>query len=329
MKTYYQKHAHLNYLRNKKIVIIGYGIQGRAQALNLRDSGCEVVVGNIKDDYYKQAKKDGFPVTGIKEAVQKGSIIFLLIPDQAQKQVYENDIAPFLKKGSMLVFAHGYSIHFKQIVPPKNIDICLLAPRMPGGPIREHYLKGGGIPAFIAVHQDASRKAKRILLALCKALGFTKAGVMELSFKEEVEIDLFIEHFLLPSIIRSIRLSFDTLVEEGFTPESTLMELYASGEIGELFMMAAKTGIYRVWKNNASPTCQYGIFRNSEYIMPEKETKKKIKKVLKEIRNGSFINDLSKEAKLNYRNLKKYDQLNEKSLLTKTQDKLGKLIVSK
>ena len=252
MKIYYQENANLKYLKNKKIAIVGYGIIGRASALNLRDSGCDVVVGNIKDKYYKNALEDGFEVTSISEAVKQASIIFFLIPDQAQIKIFDKEIAPYLKKNDLLIFAHGFSIHYKKITPPKNTDVCLLAPRMPGKPIREYYLAGSGVPAFATVHINASGKAKEIILALAKAIGYTKAGVMDISFKEETEIDLFIEHYLLPTLIRSIRISFDELVKHGFTPESTLMELYASGEIGELLMMASQKGIYEVWRNCAS-----------------------------------------------------------------------------
>jgi len=326
MKTYYDYNADIIHLKNRRIAIIGYGIQGRSQALNLRDTGCEVVIGNVKDEYYKRANAEGFQVMSISEAVEKSSIIMLLIPDQAQKEVYNNSIVKSLKTNDMLIFAHGYSIHYKEIVSPDDVDVCLLAPRMPGKPIREYYLRDGGVPAFVDVYQDVSGKAWQILLAVAKGIGATRAGAMHITFKEETEIDLFIEQFLLPLLIRGIRLSFDVLTEDGFTPESTLMELYASGEIGELLMMATKSGIYRVWKNHASPTCQFGIYRNSEKILPTEPTKELIREVLSGLRNGSFIEALSKEAKSNYSNLHRYDVKNENCTLTKTQDKLEEII---
>ncbi len=326
MKVYYDEDADLKYLDGRRIAVIGYGIQGRAQALNLRDSKCDVIVGNIKDDYYNQAENDGFTVMPIDKAAKDASILIILIPDQAQKQVYREFIEPNLTKGDLLIFAHGYSIHYQAIVPPDDVDICLLAPRMPGEPIRNYYLDGGGVPAFVDVHQDASGRAWETVLAIAKGIGATRAAAMHVTFKEETEIDLFIEQFLLPVIIRSIRLSFDTLNEEGFTPEATLMELYGSGEIGELLLMSAKTGIYRVWQNNASPTCQFGIFRNSEKVMPTVPTKKMIRNVIKNLRDGSFAKALTREARDGYKNLRKYDEENERSSLTLTQDSLETII---
>lgn len=326
MKIYYDDDASLSFAKEKKIAIVGYGNIGRASALNLRDSGFNVIIGNARDNYFKLAKKDNFVTKDIAEAVVGVDIIFLLLPDQVQKIVYEKYIEKRLRENVMLIVAHGFSINYRTIVPPKNIDVCLLAPRMPGGPIRDYYLTGGGVPAFATVHQDASGSAKNVLLSLAKAIGYTKAGVMDISIKEETEIDLFIEQYLLPTMVRAIRLSFDELVKAGYTPESTLMELYASGEIGELFMIASRDGIYETWRDNASPTCQYGIFRSSKYIFPEKEAKRRIKKVLKEIKDGSFVKDLAEEEKVGYKNLKAYDEKNKKSKLTKTQQRLARLI---
>jgi ketol-acid reductoisomerase len=326
MKVYYDSDGNVAVLEGKCIAIIGYGIQGRAQALNLKDSGCDVIIGNIKDSCYQTAVDDGMVVSDIATASKKGDIIMVLIPDQAQKKVYEQSILPFLTDGNMLIFAHGYSIQFKEIVPPKHVDICLLAPRMPGRPIRDYYLDGGGVPAFVHVQQDYSGTAQSILLGLAKALGFTKSGAMEVTFRQETELDLFIEQFFLPLIIRGIRLSFDVLEQEGYPAEAALMELYASGELGELLMMSAKDGIYRVWKNNASPTCQYGIFRNSEKVLPEEKTKTIIKEVLEEIRNNQFVDDLNQEAATKYKNLEKYNTENEAASITKAQDNLAKLL---
>jgi len=326
MKTYYDNDADLTHLKGRCIGVIGYGIQGRAQALNLRDSGCRVVIGNIKDHYYDCAREDGFSPRKIAEVAKDADIIMVLIPDQAQKQIYKESILPNLDRGNMLIFAHGYSIHYKEIKVPKNVDVCLLAPRMPGEPIREYYRNGGGVPAFIDVYQDHSGRAWEIVLAVAKAIGITRAGAMAVTFKEETEIDLFIEQFLLPIIIRAIRLSFDVLINTGFTPEATLMELYSSGEIGELMMMAANTGIYRVWKNNASPTCQFGIFRNSEKVLPTEPTVTMIQEVLEGLRNGSFVQALSNEAHNGYASLHKYDEENEECILTQTQDRLKQII---
>ena len=326
MKVFYSEDVTKGSAQGKKIAIIGYGIIGRGKALNLRDSGFDVVIGNRDDEYRQQAKDDGFEVMNIDDAAKHADVLFILLPDQAQKSVYESFILPYLDDGNMLVFAHGFSIHFKEIEPPDYVDVCLLAPRMPGKPMREYYLAGGGIPAFVAVRQDATGTAQNVILNIAEGLGYTKAGVMYITFKEETEIDLFIEQFLLPTIMKAIRLSFDTLVEEGFTPESTLMELYASGEIGELILMAAQKGIYEVWRKNASPTCQYGIFRNTEYVLPTDETKQKIKHVLSELRDGTFLKSLHEEASTGYAHLKAYDKENQNSLIEKTQENLQNMI---
>ena len=325
MKVYYENDASLKNIQDKKIAIIGYGIQGRAQALNLRDSGCDIIIGNRQDSYNEQAIKDGFDVSPIKDVIPHSDIILLLIPDQAQKEIYNSFIKDNLQN-QMLVFAHGYSIHFNEIVPPKGIDVALLAPRMPGEPIRDYYLDGGGVPAFVDIFQNASGRAWDYLLALAKGIGATKAGAMHVTFQEETEIDLYIEQFLLPLIIRGIRMSFDELNNKGFTAEALLMELYASGEIGELILKAANQGIYKVWQENASPTCQFGIFNNSERVLETHSTKKIIHETIENIRNKNFVRELTKEAENDYKSLNEYNKQNQDSLITKTQNQLYKII---
>ena len=233
---------------------------------------------------------------------------------------------PNLNHGDLLVFAHGFSINYKKIVPQNKIDVCLLAPRMPGKPIREHYLASHGVPAFIDVYQNFSGKALETTLALAKAIGFTKAGVMEVSIKEETELDLFVEQFFLPILMETIQTSFDTLVDEGYSPMPSLMELYASGELGELLLLSARKGIYKVWIDQASPTCRYGIFRSSTRVINKKKLESKIKSVINEVRSGAFLEDLKVEADLDYPNLKSYDEANDNSLLMKTQRQLKKVI---
>ena len=326
MKVFYDNDASLEVLKGKKVGIIGYGIQGRAQALNLRDSGVDVTIGNRKDSYNKTAIEDGFIVKSIEEVANESSIILFLIPDQAQKEIYEKFIDHNLNEKDMLIFAHGYSIHFKKIIPPKNVDICLMAPRMPGDPIREYFLNGSGVPAFVDVYNNFSMKAWELLLALAKGIGATRSGALHISFQEETETDLFIEQFLLPIIIKSIRLSFDRLSEKGFSPEALLMELYGSGEIGELILKAAKIGIYKVWEENASPTCQFGIYNSLDKVLDSKKTNKIIDDTIDKIRDGSFVKELTIEAENNYKNLIDYNLKNKKSELSKTQDKLNKLI---
>lgn len=328
MKKFYDSDANSDVFRNERVAIIGYGIQGRSQALNLRDSGADVVIGNIRDHYYERIEKDGFRSVPLKDIAKNVTLIMLLIPDQAQKEIFDSYIVPHIQEGSLLVVAHGYSLYFKQLSVPENIDVALLAPRMPGIPIREKYLEGSGVPAFVDIYKDATGNAWERVLALGKGLGFTRAGMMHVTVEEETEIDLFIEQFYLPLVIHSARLSFDLLVKEGFSPESTLMELYASGELGELLLLSAKKGIYEVWKDQASPTCQYGIARALHKGFPKDALEDYAKKVIEEIRNKSFLKDLMEEADKGYSKLNKYNELNSDSLLAKTQKKVSEFLHS-
>ena len=240
-KVFHDQDANLKYLDGKTIGIIGYGIQGRAQALNIRDSGINVMIGNRQDRYAEKAVDDGFKVYTIDEVTIKSDIILFLIPDQAQPEIYENYIKDNIRPRLMLIFAHGYSLRYETIEIPSNIDVCLLAPRMPGKQIRGYFLSESGVPAFIDVVQNYSGQALEILLAVSKAAGFTRSGVLEVSYKVETELDLFIEQFLVTNIVKSIHTSFKILVEElNFPPMATLMELYASGEIAEVLKMRFK-----------------------------------------------------------------------------------------
>ncbi len=305
MKVYYDKDASLNILRNKKVGIIGYGIQGRAQALNMRDSGLDVVIGNRQDAYMHRATKDRFKIMPIDELVQNSDIVFVLIPDEAQGRIYETYIKQNLKPNQSFVFAHGYALRYDLIRFPENVDILLIAPRFPGKPIREYYLDKGGIPVFFDVYQDASEKAQATGLALCKAIGATKAGVFEVSTKEETEIDLFIEQFLIPTFIRSVEIGYQTLVDNGFDPHAVLSELFASGELGEVIKQAAVEGLYGTFQNHASPTCQYGISKNVDKALNDHSVVF-ASDVLKEIQSGEFTNSLSTEGQSDYLHLKKY-----------------------
>jgi ketol-acid reductoisomerase len=299
VKVYYDKDANLSILKDEKIAIIGYGNQGRAQALNMRDSGLDVIIGNIKDAYWDKAIEDGFDVYPISEAAKEGTIIFLLVPDEIQPMVYEENIKPNLAREDALVFAHGYNIHYGFIIPPRNIDVLLLAPRMIGASVRSLFKKGSGAPAFISVYQDVSGKAKERVLALAKAIGATRVGAMEISFAEETELDHFSEHFLWPVILRAIQLSFEVLVAEGYTAEAIVLEQWASGEASEVFKEAAIRGIFKQLSLH-STTSQYGQLLYGSYILPEKETKKRIRKIIKEIKDGSFARKWMMERKRGY-----------------------------
>lgn len=317
IKVYYEEDSSLDILNDKKVGIIGYGIQGKAQALNLRDSGVNVRIGNQTDEYFEAAVTDGFIVKSPSETAKWANIIMFLIPDDAQKDVYNESIKAFLTTGKTILFAHGYSLYYDRLDIPKDVDILLLAPRMPGKYIRERYLNGWGAPVFINVVQDATGKGLNIVLALSHGIGATRIGAMDIDYKEETEIDLFIEQYLLPTITSSIHKAFDFLISKGFTPEAVISELYASGEIGELIRNAATSNIYQQFRDHASPTCQFGKMKNIDKygkINPSDF----MESVLTDIRTGKFDEELSEAAKENHAILKAYDKKVDNSVLVKT-----------
>ncbi|MBF0312058.1 MAG: ketol-acid reductoisomerase [Oligoflexia bacterium] len=324
-KVYYDKDADLKEIKKQTIAIIGYGIQGRNQSLNMRESGLNVIVGNIDDHYAPNAIKDGFKLYSPEAAAERADIIYMLIPDDAQGYVYEQYIRQHMTKGKAIVFAHGFSIRYGRIVPPKDVDVMLMAPRMPGKQIREYFLNGSGAPVFIGVHQNYTKRAKHRVLAMAKAIGATRIGALEVSFEEETEVDHFIEHFLLPIIVRAIRVSYDALVEEGYSKEVALLETYASGEIGELILEASRVGLYQVFQQNTSPTAQFGMAHYAEKVFPD-SNKKMIKDILKKIKNGEFEKVLKKEGLSGYKHLKKVVKDNNQSDLIKTHHRLQKMI---
>lgn len=314
-KIYYDEDADLNCIRDKTIGIIGYGIQGRAQALNLRDSGLTVFVANRNDSYEHQAMEDGFSVYPLSEIAEKSDILMLLIPDQAHAVVFNTFLKDKLKSGTLLMVAHGFSLYFKTLPIPEDIDVVMLAPRMPGQQIRESYLKGGGIPAFVDVIQNKTDLAWPRILGLAKGAGFTRAGVLQVSYRVETELDLFVEQFLIPNIIKTIDIGFRTLVDEfQFPPVAALMELYASGELAEVLKMAGVVGIGQAFEKNASPTCQFGIASHFDSAL-EKNPYEQAEQVLRDIRNGTFKNALEDEANRDYETVKKlWQQIHSPSL---------------
>lgn len=327
VKMYYDKDADLSIVRKNKVGIIGYGIQGRGQALNLRDSGVDIRIGNIQDLYFKKAKEDSFPVSSPEEVAKWADIIMFLIPDDAQEAVYKKSILPGLQKGNTIVFAHGYSIYYKRISISQDIDVVLLAPRMPGKYVRERFLEGWGAPAFVSVEQDATGQALDKVLSLAKAIGATRVGVIESTFTEETEIDLFIEQFVLPTITGTLHNAFDFLVSKGFQPEVVISELYASGEIGSLLLKAADSNIYQVFRNHASPTCQFGKMKNMDKVVHPK-LKEVMSNVLNEIRSAEFDKQLKAAGKDGYKDLKEYDDLMDKTQFVKTHNLYNKLHLS-
>jgi len=327
MKIYYDKDADLKELENETVGIIGYGIQGRAHALNLRDNKVNVIVSNRKDSYYEQAVKDGFEVHSVDELAKKATIVVMLIPDQAQKEVFDNHVKPNLKEGSMLTVAHGYSIRFNQVVCPDNIDAILLAPRFPGGVLRKNFLEGKGTSAFFDVVKDFTGKAEKRGLALARAVGFTKEGLLNVSLKEETEVDLFIEQFLIPSVLKTIQTGFDVLVENGYTPEVAITELFSSGEIIGLLSEGTKIGMYQSFQKNTSPTCQFGVKESFDRLVNEK-SRETAQKILEEIKEGDFTQRLEKEEKEGYPTLKEFNKKNVEGKFSKTQESFMKILDS-
>ena len=275
-----------------RITVIGYGIQGRAQALNLRDSGHEVVIANRKDHYHENAINDGFEVVPIEKSITDSEIVFLLIPDAVQDQVLQEIIFPNIQKDTTLVFAHGYWLTYEAKNIPNDINVLMIAPRFPGEQIRQTYLMGGGVAAYVDIFQDSSNDSDETLKVLTDALGFSKGGVIQLSYKQEAEIDLFIEQFMAPTFFASAETAYELLVEKGYPKEAVCMELYFSGELGAVRTMMGRDGLYKGFQNNASPTCQYGVSSSRKTLWGE-DMKEKALSQLERITSGDFSKELS------------------------------------
>lgn len=296
-RMYYDQDANLDLLKGKTIAIIGYGSQGHAQAQNLRDSGLNVIISELQGtDNYQAAVKDGFSPIPTSDAAKQADIIQILVPDQTQAMVYKNDIAAHMTAGKVLVFSHGFNIHFHQIIPPKNVDVIMVAPKGPGHLVRRVYTEGGGVPNLIAVHQDASGKAKEIALAYAKGIGGTRAGVLETTFKEETETDLFGEQAVLcGGCAELVKAGFDTLVEAGYQPEIAYFECLH--ELKLIVDLMYEGGIARM-RYSISDTAEYGDFMVGKRIINE-ETRKEMKKVLHEIQTGQFARNWLLENQVN------------------------------
>ncbi|MBU1148015.1 MAG: ketol-acid reductoisomerase [Candidatus Omnitrophica bacterium] len=292
-KIYYDKDADLNVLKGKKIAIIGYGIQGRGQALNLRDSGLDVIVSELEGtENYKTAQADGFTPVAAVEAAKEADIIQILTQDHVQAKVYKESIKPNLKKGKALVFSHGFNIHFKQIKPPKKIDVFMVAPKGPGALVRQMYEEGKGVPCLVAVFQDASGDALKLGLAYAKGIGGTRAGVIETTFKEETETDLFGEQVVLcGGATELIKAGFDTLIEAGYQPEIAYFECLH--ELKLITDLIYRTGIQGMRKR-VSDTAEYGDLTRGKRVINER-TRKEMKKILKEVQSGKFAREWIKE----------------------------------
>ncbi|MGD9014886.1 MAG: ketol-acid reductoisomerase [Candidatus Omnitrophota bacterium] len=292
-KIYYQQDADLDLLKNKTVAIIGYGIQGRGQGLCLRDSGVNVIVSELEGTTnYQQAQEDGFNPVSAQQAAGLADIIQILTQDHVQAKVYREDIKPNLKKGKALCFSHGFNIRFKQIKPPKKIDVFMVAPKGPGALVRKMYVEGKGVPCLLAVFQDATGQAKQIGLAYAKAIGGTRAGVIETTFDEETETDLFGEQAVLcGGVTELIRAGFDTLIEAGYQPEIAYFEvLHELKLITDLIQEVGVSGMRR----RVSNTACYGDLTRGQKIITEK-TRRAMQKILKDVKSGKFAREWIKE----------------------------------
>ena len=294
---YYDRQADIKLLKNKTIAIIGYGSQGHAHARNLHDSGIKVVVGLRKESaYWERAKKDGLKVMTVVEATKTSNIIMILIPDDKQRAMYDSEIAPYLKKGDAIAFGHGFNIHFGQVVPPKSVDVFMIAPKGPGHLVRRTYEQGAGVPCLMAVYQDVSKKAKEIALAYAKGIGGTRAGVLETTFREETETDLFGEQAVLcGGVTELIRAGFDTLVEAGYNPDLAYFECLH--ELKLIVDLIYEGGIGNM-RYSISTTAAYGDVTRGRRIIPQ-STRDEMKKILAEIQSGSFAREFILENQAN------------------------------
>ena len=308
MQVFYDKDADLSIIKGKKVAIIGYGSQGHAHAQNLKDSGVDVVVGLRKDGAsWKKAENAGHKVKEVADAVKKADVVMILLPDESQPDVYRNDIAPNLKKGSALAFAHGFNIHYNQIVPPADVDVIMVAPKGPGHTVRSEYVKGGGVPTLIAVYQDNSGKARDIALSYAAANGGTKGGVIETNFREETETDLFGEQAVLcGGAVELVKMGFETLTEAGYAPEMAYFEcLHELKLIVDLMYEGGIANMNYSISNNA----EYGEYVTGAEVINE-QSRVAMRNALKRIQTGEYAKMFIQEGKTNYPSMTARRRLN-------------------
>ncbi len=298
MKVYYDKDADLSLVKGQQVVIIGYGSQGHAHALNLKDSGINVTVALRKSGAsWKKAENAGLKVSEIVSAVKSADIVMMLLPDENIPQVYNEEVAPNLKQGGTLAFAHGFNVHYNQVVPRADMDVIMIAPKGPGHTVRSEYLKGGGVPSLIAVYQDKSGKAKNLALSYAAAIGGTKGGVIETNFREETETDLFGEQTVLcGGVVELVKMGFETLTEAGYAPEMAYFEcLHELKLIVDLMYEGGIANMNYSISNNA----EYGEYVTGHKVIGD-EARAAMKEALKNIQNGEYAKRFILEGRTNY-----------------------------
>lgn len=297
LKVYYDKDANLELLKGKTVAVIGYGSQGHAHSLNLKESGVDVVVGLYKGSKsWKVAEEAGLKVMETADAVKAADFVMMLVPDEKQSKLYKESVEPNLTEGKVLMFAHGFNIHFNQIVPPTNVDVIMVAPKGPGHLVRREYQQGKGVPCLIAMHQDYSGKAMEYALAYAKGIGGARAGVLKTTFKDETETDLFGEQAVLcGGVTELIKAGFETLVDAGYAPENAYFECLH--EMKLIVDLMYEGGLSRM-RYSISDTAEYGDYCVGKRLITE-ETRKEMKQVLKEIQDGTFAKNWLLENQVN------------------------------
>ena len=293
IQKYYDHDCNLGLLDGKTIAILGYGSQGHAHALNLHESGVDVVVGLRKDSAsWKKAEEAGLKVMEVDEAAKAGDFVMMLVPDELAADIYAEKVAPNLVEGNVLMFAHGFNIHFNQIKAPKDVDVIMVAPKGPGHTVRSQYLEGKGVPSLIAVYQDVSGRAKDYALAYACGIGAGRAGILETTFKEETETDLFGEQAVLcGGVTELMKAGFETLVEAGYEPEMAYFECIHEMK---LIVDLINSGGFAMMRYSISNTAEYGDYRTGRRLITE-DTRKEMKQVLREIQDGTFASEFIQE----------------------------------
>jgi ketol-acid reductoisomerase len=321
-KFYFDADADLGLLTGKTIAILGYGNQGRSQALNLRDNGLKVIIGNIEDGYAKTARTDGWELLSIADAAAAADIKLLLTSDDSQPEVYQKWIKSSLKPGDVLSFAHGFNIHFKEIVPPADVDVVMVAPRMLGEGVRATFVEGRGFASMIAVHQDASRRALDFCLAIAKGIGSTKMGALMSSFEEETLIDLFEEH---QPALYALRTAYEALLEAGCSPEAIILDLYASGESIKWAEYGRDLGAFERMQR-ASQTAQFGHLVWSQRYFDREGALEGARKIIGDIKDGSFYKALKAQKRANLSQVEETKAANSAHEMMAREDGLYRLL---